>query len=292
VSDESNFDPKKPRDDLRDSVHKFKENLRDQIHQTVEEGLSWKNENRGTPRRPVVIGIRLGRRSYFGGMFWGVILTVVGLGLLLDHMGIISIDRLWQFWPLLLVIAGIFNLRCREHRFWGLLLILGGAFLQGRELGLPYFGWVQFWPLVFISAGLLLMWNAIEARKLPAPSPGAASDPRTTVSGVALFSGLERRVTTQDFQGGNLSAVFGGIELDLTEANMQGNEATLEINAVFGGAEIRVPDTWLVSYQGAPIFGGVEDKTRLRRSEDPADPARKTLILTGSVIFGGLEIKN
>ena len=99
-------------------------------------------------------------------------------------------------------------------------------------------------------------------------------------------------MNTQDFQGGNVTAMFGGVEIDLTEANMQADEATLEINAIFGGAEIRVPDSWQVSYRGAPIFGGVEDKTRIRRSEAPADAKRKVLYITGVVIFGGLVIKN
>jgi len=69
------------------------------------------------------------------------------------------------------------------------------------------------------------------------------------------------------------------------------DEATLHIDAIFGGAEIRVPDTWLVSYQGATMFGGVEDKSRLRRPEDP-NSKRKVLLITGSIVFGGLEIKN
>lgn len=309
MSDERNFDPKKFSDEVRDRAQKisdeaydrakkFSDDLHDHIHEEVHDRI--RNSFRG--RRGHVVGIHLGRRTYPGGMVWGVILILLGTGLLLDHMGIISIDHLVRFWPMLIVLAGVLNLQTRERRVWGFLLILGGAFLQFRQLGLPYFEWVQFWPLVFIVFGLLLMWNAIEARRRSDPSSGTASgtsggtgasyDPRTTVNGMAVFGGFERRVTTQDFQGGQVTAVFGGIELDFRDANMQGNEATLEINTIFGGSEIRVPDTWMVSYQGAPIFGGVEDKTSLRRSENPVDPQRKILIIVGAVVFGGMEIKN
>ena len=274
MSDEHNFDPKKFKDDLHDEIHR-------QVHEQARQG-----------RKPFVVGIHLGRRTYGGGMIWGVILTLLGLGLLLDHMGIISIDRIWHFWPSLLILAGIFNLRAPERRFWGLLLILGGAFLQFRELGLPYFGWVQFWPLVFISIGLLLMWNALEARKRPAPSCASGPDPRTNLHEAVVFGGIERRITTQDFQGGNISAVFGGVEIDLTEANMQADEATLEINAVFGGVELRLPHTWQVAFRGSPIFGGITDKTRTRPPNDPDNAKLKVLVLTGAVIFGGIEIKN
>jgi predicted membrane protein len=86
---------------------------------------------------------------------------------------------------------------------------------------------------------------------------------------VAIFGGIERRVTAQDFQGGHINAIFGGVEIDLTDANMQAEEATLEINAIFGGVEIRVPETWQVAFRGTPIFGGIADKTLRRGSVQP-----------------------
>ena len=274
MSEEKNFDPKKISDDLRD-----------RIHGAVNAGTSGQ-------RRPIVVGIHIGRRSYAGGLIWGALLILVGLAFLLDHLGMINIDHLWRFWPILLIAAGISNVLSPERRFWGIMLIAAGTLLQLNQLGIAHFGWADFWPIVLIAAGLMVMWSSLRSRKITAASPSGGGDPRTNVNGVAIFSGLQRRVTTQDFQGGNVTAMFGGIELDLTEANMQTDDATLEVNAIFGGAEIRVPDSWQVSYCGAPIFGGVDDKTRLRRSEEPADAKRKVLNITGAVIFGGLEIKN
>lgn len=273
MSDEKNFDPKK-----------FKDDLRDQIHKHIYGGV-------GGPRRPIIVGVGLGKRSYAGGLIWGALLIFVGLAFLLDHMGIISIDHLWRFWPILLIVAGISNVVSPERRFWGMLLIAAGAILQLDQLGIAHFGWNDFWPIILIAAGLMLIWSSLTSRKCTPPLP-SGGDPRLTVNGVAIFSGLERRMTTQDFQGGHVTAIFGGIELDLTEANMQADEATLEVNAIFGGAEIRVPDSWQVSYRGGPIFGGVEDKTRVRRSEDMAGSKPKVLHITGLVAFVGLEIKN
>ena len=274
MSDEKNFDPKK-----------FADDLHDRIHSQINEGV------RGR-RGPIVVGIHLGKRSYGGGLIWGALLILVGLAFLLDHMGIISIDHLWRFWPLILIVAGISNVMSPERRFWGILLIAAGTLLQLNQLGIAHFGWADFWPVVLIAAGLMVIWSSLASRKIITASPSGGGDPRLTVNGVAIFSGLERRMTTQDFQGGHVTAIFGGIELDLTEANMQAEEATLEVNAIFGGAEIRVPDSWQVSYRGGPIFGGVEDKTRIRRPEDMAGGKPKVLHITGLVAFGGLEIKN
>jgi predicted membrane protein len=252
--------------------------------------MSEKMDPDGKRRSPIVVGIHMGRRGS-SGLFWGAFLVLGGVALLLDHMGYVSVDRLWRFWPLLLVCAGIPNVMSRERRLWGILLITGGVLFQLNELGLAHFRWNDIWPILLIATGLMLMWGAIEARRRPsAPLPG--DDPRTTLNEAAIFGGVERRVTSQDFQGGHISAIFGGVEIDMTDANMQADEATLEINAIFGGIEIRVPETWQVAFRGTPIFGGIADKTRVGRTTDLSDPRRKVLILTGAVIFGGVEIKN
>jgi predicted membrane protein len=279
MSDENKFDP-----------HKFGEDLRDQIHDRIHENMGTAGGPRRPRRGPVVVGIHLGRQGT-SGLFWGGLFVLGGVALLLDHMGILSMDRLWRFWPLLLICAGIPNVMTRERRMWGIIMITGGALLQLNELGIWHLRWNDIWPIFLIAVGLVLMWSAIEARKRP-PLPLDGGDPRTTLNESAIFGGIERRVTSQDFQGGQITAVFGGVEIDLTDANMQADEATLDISAIFGGVEIRLPDTWQVAFRGTPIFGGISDKTRVSRTADLNDPRRKVLILTGAVIFGGVEIKN
>jgi predicted membrane protein len=272
-------------DDRKFDAEQFSRDLHDQIHREV-------NDRMKSGRRPIVVGIHLGKRSYSLGLFWGVLLTLVGTIFLLDNLGIINGAHLFRFWPMLLIIAGAFNIVDRERRSWGFVLLVVGTFLQLNQLGLAHFSWAAFWPIILIAVGLFVMWNSLTSRKSPPASSAPGGDPRTTVNGAAIFSGLERRVTTQDFQGGHVTAIFGGIELDLSEANIQGDEATLEVNAIFGGAEIRIPNSWQVSYCGSPVFGGVEDKTRVRSSDEASGSKTKVLNITGTVMFGGLEIKN
>jgi predicted membrane protein len=278
VSDENRFDPKK-----------FKDDLREQIHRAVHAGLPGDDGKQEPRRNPMVVGIALHGRGR-GGVVTGGIFILVGLAFLLDHLGIISINNLWRFWPLLLVFGGVMNFLSHRRAF-GILWVLAGVLLQLNELGITHFGWAAFWPMMLIAFGLLVMWGSLQLGSKPGVST-SAGDPRTTLNEAVVFGGLERRMTSPDFQGGDITAIFGGVELDLTEAQMQADEATLAITAIFGGVEIRVPPTWQVAFRGAPIFGGVEDKTRTSRVVDPANPNLKTLIITGAVIFGGLEIKN
>jgi len=279
VSDENKFDPRK-----------FKDDLRDQIHRAVHAGLHGDDGKQEPRRNPMVVGIALRGRGR-GGVVTGGIFILIGLAFLLDHLGIISIDNLWRFWPLLLVLTGVINF-VSQRRTWGALLMFAGALLQLNELGITHFGWAALWPMTLIAFGVFVMWGSMQWSSKPSTSKSAGGDPRTTLNEAVVFGGLERRMTSPDFQGGDITAIFGGVELDLTEAQMQADEATLAITAIFGGVEIRVPPTWQVAFRGAPIFGGVEDKTRTSRVVDPASPNLKTLIITGAVIFGGLEIKN
>ena len=105
----------------------------------------------------------------------------------------------------------------------------------------------------------------------------------------AIFGGGKRKITG-DFKGGDVLAIFGGYEVDLRSATMSADEAVINANAMFGGIEIRVPDTWSVQLQVTGIFGGHEDKTHQPDSRLVPNPKR--LIVRGATMFGGLGVKN
>jgi predicted membrane protein len=100
---------------------------------------------------------------------------------------------------------------------------------------------------------------------------------------------VERKVSTDDFQGGQISTTFGGVDIDLRQAGMRGDSAVLDINCIFGGVEIKIPRNWIAVSQVAAIFGGIGNS-----SAQPASdmPGVKRLYLKGSVVFGGVEVKN
>jgi predicted membrane protein len=235
------------------------------------------------------------------GFLTGFVVMLVGVALLLHHMGLIPFDPVARFWPLLLIFFGIMNLLSNSGRFFGFLLILAGTFLQLNKLGITHLSFAELWPLAIIAVGLLLMWGSLETRgflrakakalgEIHATLSGSTSaGPENTLNAVAVFGGCERRVTSKNFQGGKVTAVFGGVELDFRDADIVG-EAVLEINCVFGGVEIRVPETWNVHSRSVPVFGGYEDKSR--QPSMPPGETPKTLVIIGMVTFAGVEISN
>jgi len=104
-------------------------------------------------------------------------------------------------------------------------------------------------------------------------------------SSTAVLSGIERRNSSSAFRGADAAAFMGGVNLDLRDATMEGDEARIEVSAIMGGIEIRIPRTWTVINHVSPILGGVEDHTR------SAD-GNKRLVIEGTVFMGGLEIEN
>jgi predicted membrane protein len=106
----------------------------------------------------------------------------------------------------------------------------------------------------------------------------------------AIFGGVRRRIESQDFQGGEAFAMFGGVEVDLRKAAITRDQIVIEANAIFGGIDLRLPETWNVIVRGAGIFGGYEDETF--DSRVATDSKQPVVVINGFAVFGGVHIKN
>jgi hypothetical protein len=113
----------------------------------------------------------------------------------------------------------------------------------------------------------------------------SSGDERIDITSV--FGGSNRRIFSKNFRGGQMTAIFGGSDLDLSQADIQGTVA-VDVVAVFGGVKLIVPSNWEVKSNISAILGGVEDKRKDPSSFSP----EKKLVLTGVCMFGGVEIKS
>jgi hypothetical protein len=216
---------------------------------------------------------------------------VVGLGVLAvgllftaETLGFGDADLVFDYWPLLLIAVGATSLggRTRSDRLFAAVWIgLGAWFLAWNLDWIDVSPFQFFWPLVFLTFGLFLLTGGL--RRRPEPRGG---EPRLSV--IAVMGGIDRRVSSQAFTGGDITAFMGGGKLDLRQARLAEPRVELRIFAMWGGYEIRVPPDWVVSVELLPLLGGVEDK---RTHQEHVDAA-PTLVLKGVVIMGGVELKS
>ncbi len=103
----------------------------------------------------------------------------------------------------------------------------------------------------------------------------------------AVFSGRDIRVDNSYFNGADLSALFGGIDLNLKNALIRKN-VTIDVRAVFGGIDILMPPDVRVVVDVTPILGGVENGTRTPLGADENTP---TVFIKGTCLFGGVDVK-
>ena len=234
-----------------------------------------------------------------GRLIPAVVLIGVGSLFLLGNLHIIPSMNWFDFWPVILIVIGALKLADapRTGGFAGgaIMLGIGGLFLASNLGVLPFAVW-DLWPLILIVVGVSLLiqraapgfsdsWRGRARDSWPSGSATvAAGDLNLT----AVFSGGKRKVTTEDFRGGVVSAGFCGFELDLRVARMRADSAVVRIDAVFGGVELKIPETWCAVVQGAGIFGGYSDETR----HPVMTPETKRLIVKGGAVFGGVVVKN
>jgi predicted membrane protein len=225
-----------------------------------------------------------------GAMIAGLVIIAVGAVLLLNQFGVFPYHFVAHFWPVVLIVVGLIKLftsKDRGEMVFGGCLIGAGIILQTNSLGITHITWGQAWPLFIIVVGLMVVAHSLSGKSC---GGSRVSTDEADLDSFYIFGGGERNVNAKDFRSARLFAVFGGYEVDLTRAEMAGNDAYVEANAVFGGGEIRVPLNWKVVVQGMGIFGGYNDKTQHVQT-DATTPA-KILYIRGVAVFGGVEVKN
>lgn len=248
-----------------------------------------------------------GRRRNHGRVWTGFFMLVVGVLLLLKTANLVLFPHWFFTWPVLLITIGIFSGIRHRFRggFWLVLLIIGAFSLV--DIIDPSMNTDRFtWPVIFIAVGLMFIlrpkrthrwrhygreWRDRQKEGYEAYESSYDSDSadrRDFVDITSVFGGVKKNILSKTFRGGDIVCFMGGAEIDLTQADFEGR-IKIDTTNIFGGTKLIVPPTWDIQSDVTAIFGGVDDKRQV--SGINLDP-NKVLILDGTCMFGGIEIRS
>ncbi len=238
-----------------------------------------------------------------GRVIAGLFLLVIGAVFIMKEIHFIFFPG-WLFtWPMILIAVGIYSGLKNQFRNpgWLIPIVIGGIFLFD-EMDLGYDLHRFIFPAIIITVGLTMIlrpkrnrnwsWNDRDQwkdNKANTYSTGAVPNysPEDFFDSTAIFGSAKKVIISKNFKGGDITCFMGGCEIDLTQADMT-QPATIDLTFIFGGGKIIVPADWQVNNNITPVFGGIEDK----RKQPLNINSNKLLIVRGTCLFGGLEIKN
>jgi len=223
----------------------------------------------------------------------GLLITAVGVLYLLDNLDLIyfNLGDIIFSWPMVFTVIGLIIMVNSRNRFFGTALFLVGLFFLLPKIfpGLSYDSGV-IWPIIIIILGLSILlqkrdfWHGGSSRLR---RNGKYDTDK--IDEIAVFGGGEKTIRSDNFQGGNITSIFGGSEIDLSNCKLAEGQQLIDVLAIFGGSTLIVPKDWNVVVDVFPIFGGFSKKGN-RMFDTDIDKSR-TLVIKGVVIFGGGEVK-
>lgn len=253
------------------------------------------------------------------GILFGIILISLGTLLIVSNVGLLRREfrTLIISWQMLLIVIGTVSIIKRHaFHFHGFFMICIGIFFIIPKIaklfpatfsGIDAENFVlTFWPILLIVGGIVLILHfprthlqrrhrRSQCKEKHARYRNEASQENDencpydeNFSKTCVFGNGRYLVVDTQFKGGTVQAIFGGIELDLRKASLPEGETVLNVEAIFGGIELFVPDNWLIEIRVESVLGGIDD---VRVTSIVEDSTRK-LIIKGSAVFGGLEIRN
>ncbi len=221
---------------------------------------------------------------------WGIVLIVFGVLLALWLLDILPFNILFDgWWTLFLIIPATIGLFTSKNKTGDIICLgIGVLLLFACQ---DFIGFDIFWkltvPLIIIAIGLNMIFGSLFSRE--AEKAAKKINEKMKQKGeskkqyTAVFSGQDVKLEGDTFNGAVVTAVFGGVDLDLRNALIL-EDCVIEVCAVFGGIDIMLPEGVNVKRAATAIFGGIDN-------EHENDKSGVTVYIQGLCIFGGVDIK-
>ena len=215
----------------------------------------------------------------------GIVLIALGIAFLLKNLNILPDFFIHNFfnWKSLLIVIGVARLLTSNKVIDGVALIaVGGFFLLPDIFNLPFNFKHLFWPSIFIFIGAYILF--MKRKRTYFDSNIEGDD---VIEGTAIFGGGKKKINNPFFRGGNITTIFGGYDIDLSDADLSEGHNVLDVFVMFGGVKLIIPTDWRLDVKATVALGGINDKRFQQTFE--VMPG-KTLTIDGLILFGGCDI--
>jgi predicted membrane protein len=221
-----------------------------------------------------------------GRVWGGMVLVIIGL-LFLAHQAGVDVPH-WIFsWEMFAIGIGVYI--GARHSFrpggWIIPIVIGGVFLAD-DMFYDFNVKPYLWPAIIIGIGLFMIFRPRGRRRFGDETDSISSD--DSIDAVSIFGGTKKNIISKDFKGGEITTIFGGTDLNFSQADFK-DKAIVDVTNLFGGTKLIIPPHWNIQSEIVCVFGGIDDKRAI--SKDTPETS-KVLILKGTCIFGGIEIKS
>jgi predicted membrane protein len=226
-------------------------------------------------------------------IFVGAILIIIGALFLLRSFSILPFEITYIVfsWRFILFIIGIIILINSENKVLGVILTaVGGILLFPRIFPNIDIDGRLVLGIIIIGLGAYVILKSTGGGFKSVFGNTNNKISKDSIDDVAIFGGGTKVITSDNFKGGNITAIFGGSEIDLTSCKLAEGNNVLDITAIFGGSTIIVPRDWNVFLNVTPIFGGFSNK--IKREPNLAVDQSRSLLIKGVALFGGGEIRS
>ena len=221
-----------------------------------------------------------------GRVLIGLVVITLGILFTLDNFNVMDAGEVLRAWPVLPIAYGLMRLTgfgTRKNAAAGMLITGFGVLLLAHNYGAIVTDPWNLWPVALILIGASMVMGSISRAR----AGGGNSEGSSSLNSFALMSGTERKIGSQEFRGGDITAIMGGHVIDLRSAKTAPGGAVLDLLVWWGGVDLKVPADWEVANEALPIMGAVEDN-----SKPPTGPVAGRLTLRGLIVMGGVEVKN
>lgn len=226
-------------------------------------------------------------RNRIGDILWGIIFIILGVGFAGNAF------HLWNFevffdgwWTLFIIVPCAVSIIQRGAKSGNVIGLLVGLLflLSAQDVIQGVSVWDLIIPVILVVIGLSFLFRNYQTRGMKTEPKTMYANGKVTNDLMAVFNGRKVKYQGEEFPGAVVTAIFGGVDLDLREAVFT-EDVVIQATSAFGGIGIYLPETVAVKVNSIPIFGGVVNKTTNSSEKDV------TVYINATSIFGGVEVK-